>query len=100
MSSGTAPPRFAAGLPAIRFGAGLHIGDVMYGNIGTHDRLDFTVIGPAVNLASRIEGLTRVLDAPVLFSADFVAASGLSARSLGRHAVKGVADPIDVFAPL
>ncbi len=98
-NAAAAAERAAAGLPAIRFGAGLHIGDVMYGNIGTRDRLDFTVIGPAVNLASRIEGLTRTLGAPVLVSADFVAASGIAARSLGRHTVKGLADPIEVFTP-
>jgi adenylate cyclase len=57
--------------PLISCGAALHIGDVMYGNIGTAKRLDFTVIGPAVNLVARIEGLTRDLGERVLLSADF-----------------------------
>jgi adenylate cyclase len=91
--------RAFAGKPRIEFGAALHIGDVMYGNIGTIGRLDFTVIGPAVNLAARIESLTKDLDAPVLLSADFVAASDVPADSLGRHPVKGVAEPVEVFTP-
>jgi adenylate cyclase len=95
-----APARAAAGLPAIRFGAGLHIGEVMYGNIGTHDRLDFTVIGPAVNLVARLEALTRTVGEPVLLSDAFAAAAGLPARPLGAHRVKGLADPIPVFAPV
>ncbi len=91
--------RAAQGLPEIRFGVSLHIGDVMYGNIGTAKRLDFTVIGPAVNLAARIESLTRAVGVPLLLSADFVAASGLPATSLGRHAVKGIDETIEVFVP-
>jgi adenylate cyclase len=91
--------RSAKGLPEIRFGVALHIGDVMYGNIGTAKRLDFTVIGPAVNLAARIESLTRSLGAPLLLSAEFVAASGIAAVSRGRHQVKGIEAPVEVFAP-
>ncbi len=91
--------RAAAGQPPIDFGAALHIGDVMYGNIGTSGRLDFTVIGPAVNLAARIESLTKELGTPVLLSADFVAAAQAPAESLGRHPVKGVAEPVEVFRP-
>jgi adenylate cyclase len=91
--------RAFAGKPKFEFGAALHIGDVLYGNIGTIGRLDFTVIGPAVNLAARIESLTKDLDAPVLLSADFVAASEAPADSRGRHPVKGVADAVEVFAP-
>ncbi|MFQ5972340.1 MAG: adenylate/guanylate cyclase domain-containing protein, partial [Alphaproteobacteria bacterium] len=54
--------RATAGLPVTRFYLGLHLGDVMYGNIGSRDRLDFTVIGPAVNEVSRIEAMCRSLD--------------------------------------
>lgn len=88
-----------AGKPVIRFVSALHVGDVMWGNIGTSGRLDFTVIGPAVNLVSRIEGLTGALDEPVLMSGDFVAAGGIEAAACGAHMVKGLKAPIDVFRP-
>ena len=65
--------RREAELPVLRFGLGLHIGDVIYGNIGSHNRLDFTVIGPAVNLVNRLEHLTRELGRPILASAAFAA---------------------------
>jgi adenylate cyclase len=73
---------------------------VVYGNIGSPDRLDFTVLGPAVNLVSRLEGLAKQLGRAVLCSAAFAAALDLSAQSLGRFPLKGVADPQEVFAPV
>lgn len=91
--------RLFAGKPPIRFVSALHIGDVMWGNIGTSGRLDFTVIGPAVNLVSRLEGLAGGLNEPVLMSADFVAAAGIDAESGGAHGVKGLDDRIEVFRP-
>jgi adenylate cyclase len=91
--------REAAGQPIIKFGAALHIGEVMYGNIGTAGRLDFTVIGPAVNVAARLESLTRPLEQPILLSSDFVAAADIEASPMGQHAVKGVDEPLSVFAP-
>jgi len=60
--------RNGAGQPAINFGIALHLGDVMYGNIGGESRLDFTVIGPAVNLVARIQGLCGELRRPLLVS--------------------------------
>ena len=54
------------GLPPLPFGAALHLGEMLWGNIGAADRLDFTAIGPAVNLVSRLEGLCRPLDKAVL----------------------------------
>jgi adenylate cyclase len=91
--------RVEAGEARIEYGIALHVGDVMYGNIGGENRLDFTVIGPAVNLAARIERLCRDLGRPVLLSAGFVAASGLTAQPLGSFSLKGLSDPQQIYAP-
>ena len=91
--------RIEAGEAPIDYGIALHVGDVMYGNIGGENRLDFTVIGPAVNLAARIEGLCRDLGRHVLLSAGFVAASGMAAQHLGTFSLKGLSDPQQVYAP-
>ena len=85
--------------PTVDFGIALHLGEVGYGNIGGLERLDFTVIGPAVNLASRIEQLTRGLGVRVLASADFAAATGETLTPMGRHRVKGLEHLVEVFAP-
>ena len=69
----------------------------MYGNIGAPDRLDFTAIGPAVNLASRIEGLCRPLGYPVLISQAVKSACSADLAPLGRHSVRGSAQPIALF---
>ncbi|MBS0542099.1 MAG: adenylate/guanylate cyclase domain-containing protein [Proteobacteria bacterium] len=89
--------RAAGGADPLRFGVGLHVGPVTFGNIGTEERLDFTVIGPAVNRASRLEGLTKQLGVPVLASAEFNAVSTVAMKSLGLHALRGVAQPVEVF---
>jgi adenylate cyclase len=89
--------RAPRGEAALGFGIALHAGEVMYGNIGAPDRLDFTVIGRAVNQAARIEKLCRDLDRHVLISADFARISGASLVSLGRHVLPGVAEPAEVF---
>ena len=89
--------RVAVGEPALRFGLGLHLGDVMYGNIGAPDRLDFTVIGPAVNLVSRLESLTKTVDGRMLMSSDFAKLCPRPTRSLGFHSLHGVAEPHEVF---
>jgi adenylate cyclase len=86
------------GEEALGFGIALHAGEVMYGNIGAADRLDFTVVGPAVNIAVRIERLCRRLDHDILLSDSF--AGGCHAGrlcSLGRHRLRGVARPVEVF---
>jgi adenylate cyclase len=85
------------GLPPLRFGAALHLGEILWGNIGAADRLDFTAIGPAVNLVSRLEGLCRPLDKTVLVSGTFAAGSGTSLIPLGTHALRGIASPCAVF---
>ena len=81
------------------FTATLHVGQVVYGNIGSPDRLDFTVLGRAVNLVSRLEGLAKELDRPLLCSAVFAAALDAPLAPLGRFALKGVTEPEEVFAP-
>jgi adenylate cyclase len=84
----------------LKYGVGAHVGDVMYGNIGSSTRLDFTVIGPAVNMASRLEALTKQLGKPVLLSrafADFVKGD-VNVERVGEHPVRGFKDPIELFA--
>ena len=89
-----------SGALPLAFTATLHVGDVVYGNIGSPDRLDFTVLGPAVNLVSRLEVLAKQLDRQVLCSAAFAQALELTAGSLGRFPLRGVADPQEAFAPI
>jgi adenylate cyclase len=89
-----------SGRAPLNYGIGVHVGDVMYGNIGSSTRLDFTVIGPAVNMASRLETLTKQLGRPVLLSrafADFVG-SDFDLERVGEHQVRGFNDPIELFA--
>jgi adenylate cyclase len=85
------------GLPPLPFGAALHLGEMLWGNIGAADRLDFTAIGPAVNLVSRLEGLCRPLDKAVLVSGTFAAETGASLIPLGTHELRGIASPCAVF---
>lgn len=82
-----------------QFGLGLHPGSVFYGNIGGGTRLDFTVIGGAVNIASRIESLCSELGQPLLVSGDIVAHSGKDWTSVGTRQLKGVEQPMEIFAP-
>jgi adenylate cyclase len=91
--------RRAAGDPEIHFGLALHLGDVSYGNIGAPTRLDFTVIGPAVNHAARLEKVGHELGRPVVTSASFAVASKEALESIGRHSLRGVSEPQEVFAP-
>jgi adenylate cyclase len=89
--------RTQQGLAPLPFGAALHLGEMLWGNIGAADRLDFTAIGPAVNLVSRLEGLCRPLDKAVLVSGTFAAETGGSLMPLGTHALRGIASPCAVF---
>jgi adenylate cyclase len=89
--------RQEAGKTPLHFGIALHRGEVMYGNVGAADRLDFTVIGPAVNLVTRMEALARDLDPPLVLSPAFAAASARPCRSLGRHTFKGIAEEQEVM---
>jgi adenylate cyclase len=93
--------RTAAGLPVTGFSLALHEGAVLSGNVGSQERLDFTVIGPAVNEVSRIQALSRSLDQPILISARFAAACRGDQRarlvSVGRYALRGVGRPQELF---
>ena len=75
----------------------LHLGDVLYGNVGAADRLDFTVIGPAVNRAARLEGLTATLGRPVLASREFAEITEMTCNPLGSFDLKGIARPVEVY---
>lgn len=92
--------RESDGKPVMDFGLALSLGDVFYGNIGASDRLDFTVIGPAVNEASRIQALCRPLHRDILISSTFHQAAGGAPglESLGFHALRGVREPRELFA--
>ena len=90
--------RHSAGNEPINFGTALHMGMVTYGNIGSPDRLDFTVIGETVNVASRIEGLCKQLDRHILCSSAVSAHLADALVSLGRHKVRGLAEPVEIFA--
>jgi len=80
----------------LRFGIGLHLGHVLYGNIGTPTRIEFTVIGAAANEAARIEGFCKTLDVPLVLS-EPVARHVHDCVSLGKHRLRGVEDPIELF---
>ena len=89
--------RQAQGLPPLRFGAALHLGEILWGNIGAADRLDFTAIGPAVNLVSRLEGLCRPLGHSILISGALAGATATPLVALGEHRLRGIAAPCAVF---
>ena len=78
---------------------GLHVGEVYYGNIGSRERLDFTVVGPAVNEASRIAAMCRSVDQPVLISSAFADVGDIKSRlvSVGRYALRGVSQAQELF---
>ncbi|MBY5400716.1 adenylate/guanylate cyclase domain-containing protein [Rhizobium sp. WSM1274] len=90
--------RQAQGLAPLPFGAALHFGEILWGNIGAADRLDFTAIGPAVNLVSRLEGLCKPLGRSVLISGTVAANTATALTPLGEHTLRGIADPCAVFA--
>ncbi|MBV9199442.1 MAG: adenylate/guanylate cyclase domain-containing protein [Alphaproteobacteria bacterium] len=91
--------RSDAGKPVANVDLALHIGEVLYGNVGASDRLDFTVIGPAVNEAARIETLCEPLGRNVLVSAEFADATGSfeGLQFLGHHRLRGVREPRAIY---
>jgi adenylate cyclase len=91
--------RAQGGLPVTDMYLGLHVGEVLYGNVGSIERLDFTVVGPAVNEASRIAAMCRSVEQPMLVSEAFANVDGMRGRlvSVGRYALRGVAKPQELF---
>lgn len=92
--------RISGRLPTTELYLGLHLGEVFYGNIGSKDRLDFTIVGPAVNEVSRIATMSRSVDQPLLVSSAFAAALGPSKSrlvSVGRYALRGVGRPQNLY---
>jgi adenylate cyclase len=90
--------RLKQGRAPIEFGLALHLGEVSYGNVGSRRRLDFTVIGPAVNHASRLQELTKTLGRPALASGALAACTTRPLTSLGLHRLRDVTEPVEVFA--
>jgi adenylate cyclase len=95
--------RGKSGLPVTEVYLGLHVGDVFYGNIGSLERLDFTVVGPAVNEVNRIAAMCRTVERDVLLSEALVAAARPEDRqrlvSVGRYALRGIAKAQELYAP-
>ena len=88
------------GKAPLDFSIALHVGDAMYGNVGSRDRLDFTVIGPAVNLCARLEALAGSLGQKIICSSDFAALAMSAMRSVGTHYLKNVETPAEAFVPV
>jgi adenylate cyclase len=93
------PPELAriAGWQPLRSGIALHEGDVFFGNVGAEARLDFTVIGRAVNAASRVEAMTTTLGHPILITEPVARRLDRPLEPLGAHALRGLAEPVPLF---
>jgi adenylate cyclase len=87
------------GAKPLTFGLGLHVGEVLFGNIGVPERVAFSVIGPTVNEVARLEALTKKLRHPVLVTESFARNVATDWLRLGRHKLRGVGEPIEVCAP-
>ena len=90
--------REGVGLAKLSMGIGVDVGSVTYGNIGSPDRLDFTVLGRAVNMASRVQDLCKVLKEPILLTEAVAVYQHCNLRSFGRQEIRGVSDPVEIFA--
>lgn len=88
-----------SGLQPLRIGLALHTGEVFFGNIGSPDHLDFTVIGPAVNVAARVEAMTKELGRPLLVTEPVAALLDNPMEALGSFHLRGISDPVQLFAP-
>ena len=89
--------RATSGELPLEFGLALHVGDVMYGNLGVPQRMQFTVIGAAANEAARLAGMCKDLDRWVLVSSAFPRCFPGQMVSLGRHVMRGVDTPQEIF---
>ena len=83
----------------LQFRASLHLGDVHYGNIGSRDRLDFTAIGPTVNLAFRLLSVASEMSLDLVCSQDFADLLDLPTEALGDYVLKGFPEPVPVYRP-
>ncbi len=83
----------------LKFGIGIHHGDVMFGNIGARERLDFSVIGPAVNMASRLQDLTKKLNVKLLVSSSVADQVAIDWQRFPPQSVSGLKNPIEVLTP-
>ena len=90
--------RAKKGWLALEYGLALHVGEVTYGNIGTRERLEFTVVGDAANYAARLESLCKTLGQPMLASAEFARHFPDRFESLGRHSMRGIDEEQEIFA--
>ena len=88
------------GAKPLSFGLGLHVGEVLFGNIGVPERVSFSVIGPTVNEVARLEALTKKLGHPVLATESFARNVAAKWVRLGRHKLRGVGELIEVCAPM
>ena len=90
--------RAGEGLPGLDFGLGHHVGELMFGNIGVPERVEFSVLGPTANEVARLEGLTKELGRRVVMSTAFARLLPRECESLGRHSLRGVSTEQEVFA--
>ena len=91
--------RIGKGEAPLGFGIGLHIGNVMFGNVGLADRLSFSVFGSAVNEVTRLEQLTKKFGSPIIASAAFKDYYGGDWEPLGNEILRGSDSPMDVYKP-
>lgn len=97
-AANTNKEREAQGLERFKFGVGLNVGEVKFGNIGIPQRLTFSIIGHTVNEAARIESMTKLLQQPVLSSAGLARLNPERWTSIGAHKLDGVLDPVELYA--
>ncbi|MEM7301604.1 MAG: adenylate/guanylate cyclase domain-containing protein [Pseudomonadota bacterium] len=89
--------RLADGEEVLSIGIGINVGSVTFGNIGSPDRLDFTVLGSAVNIASRVQDLCKALDTELLVTQSVASCRSEAFEEKGAHPVRGIAEPIPLF---